>query len=196
MHFSYVAIGLFGAISGSTLTAGRSGCSASVTAWDQIDLRLDAIFHPADPPPRRHDLSFCCSPAGIINIQTRNLSPLTSPKISAPVLRLIVLFVHDFWHNNGFPHTCGTNDRTVAELGAWGVQYHLNVLLANHSDPTFIRDRTSFGRDAVSVCSTRFCDDKISLRRVASSCARLLVHSARPRGAKPSLAAAILNDHE
>ena len=34
-------------------------------------------------------------------------------------------------------HTCGTKDRTLEELGSWGVQYWLARWLAEHTDQTF-----------------------------------------------------------
>jgi hypothetical protein len=34
-------------------------------------------------------------------------------------------------------HTCGMKDRTLEELGCWGVQYWLARWLAEHTDQTF-----------------------------------------------------------
>ena len=34
-------------------------------------------------------------------------------------------------------HICGTKDRTLEELGGWGVQYWLARWLAEHTDLTF-----------------------------------------------------------
>ncbi len=79
---------------------------------------------------------------------------------------LMVLFVHEARHNNGLPHSCAdrVKDKTIAELGAWGVQYHLDGLLANHADPAFIpaSARIGFMQDAQQVCSTEFCQDLCS----------------------------------
>lgn len=108
------------------------------------------------------ETSFCCDPTGTINIQARNLSALQFPSDFRWVGTLMVLFVHEARHNNGFPHTCGTNDNTIAELGGWGVQYHTDVFLGSHSDPAFITQaaRAAFLEDAQSICSTRFCQDQ------------------------------------
>jgi hypothetical protein len=105
--------------------------------------------------------SFCCDPAGTIDIQAQNLSALQFPTDFRWVGTLIVLFVHEARHNNGFPHTCGTNDNTIAELGAWGTQYYMDLFLGTHSDPAFITSaqRTAFTQDATSICSSRFCQD-------------------------------------
>jgi hypothetical protein len=106
--------------------------------------------------------SFCCDPAGTIDIQAQNLSALQFPTDFRWVGTLLVLVVHETRHNNGFPHTCGTNDNTIAELGAWGVQYHTDVFLGSHSDPAFITpaQRAGFLQDAQGICSSRFCRDK------------------------------------
>ncbi len=49
------------------------------------------------------------------------------------------MFVHEARHNEFGGHTCGTNDNTRAEMGAWGVQYYLETYLANNlEDPSFL----------------------------------------------------------
>ncbi len=131
--------------------------------------------------------SFCCDPDDIINIQAQNLAALRYPSDFQYVGSLMVLFVHEARHNNGFPHTCfvgvgtgprpdtrisrsqeefagvvpGSNDDTIAQLGAWGVQYHLDIFLGSHSDPAFIPPamQSKFTRDAQIICNTRFCQD-------------------------------------
>ena len=105
--------------------------------------------------------SFCCSPANTINIQTQNLSALSIPTDFRYVGTLLVLFVHEARHNNGKPHTCGSSDNTIAELGAWGVQYYMNLFLGTHSDQAFITPtmQSTFTQNAQSVCSGRFCQD-------------------------------------
>jgi hypothetical protein len=77
------------------------------------------------------DVSFCCDPAGTINVQTRNLAATQFPSDFRWVATLLVLIVHEARHNEGFPHTCGANDNTISELGAWGVQYYLDVFLGS-----------------------------------------------------------------
>ena len=105
--------------------------------------------------------SFCCDPANTINIQTQNISALSIPTDFRYAGTLLVLFVHEARHNNGKPHTCGSSDNTIAELGAWGVQYYLNLFLGAHSDPAFITPtmQSTFTQNAQSVCSGRFCED-------------------------------------
>ena len=53
--------------------------------------------------------SFCCDPDGIINIQAQNLAALRYPSDFRYVGKLMVLFMHEARHNNGFSHTCFVN---------------------------------------------------------------------------------------
>jgi len=113
--------------------------------------------------------SFCCDPSGIINVKATlgpnnsGLAALVFPTDFRAVGTLLVLFVHEARHNNGLPHSCadGVNDKTIAELGAWGVQYYLDLFMAGRAEPAFIpaAARTGFTQDAQQVCSTRFCAD-------------------------------------
>ena len=108
--------------------------------------------------------SFCCDPSGTIDIQTRSLSALQFPTDFRWVGTLIVLFVHEARHNNGFQHDCpdGVNDKTIAELGAWGVQYYCDLFLGTRSNPAFIAPgaRSGFVQDAQQTCAVRFCQDR------------------------------------
>ena len=103
--------------------------------------------------------SFCCTD-NMINIQTNNLSALTDPTEFRWVAGLLVLFVHEARHTF-LPHTCGSNDNTIDELGAWGVQYYTYLFLGSHSDPAFITpaDQSEFMSRAQQTCHVRFCQD-------------------------------------
>jgi len=114
--------------------------------------------------------SFCCEPENVINVQTHNLAALSTdrwvnPESGAGLQDLVVLFVHEARHNEGYGHTCGSNDNTIAEMGAWGVQYELYRWLAFHSDPFFMRSVArspnyyrELAREAATwTLSTRFC---------------------------------------
>lgn len=89
--------------------------------------------------------SFCCDPPNVINVRAHtglcalNTNRWGDPQLGGCGLRdMMVLFVHEARHNEGKPHTCGDKDNTIAELGAWGVQYYLLQWLADHSDPDFL----------------------------------------------------------
>ncbi len=40
---------------------------------------------------------------------------------------LMVLMVHEARHGEGYAHTCGVIDQTIAEMSAYGVQYYTYV---------------------------------------------------------------------
>jgi hypothetical protein len=91
---------------------------------------------------------FCCDPPGVINIQalnTRgefNFTKWIDPQVNGGAMNLMALMVHEARHANGFFHTCGTpvtKDNTLAQVGAWGVQYYLETYLSNNlTAPSFL----------------------------------------------------------
>ncbi len=120
----------------------------------------------------RNDIqnSYCCDPQGVINIQTQNLAALSTdrwidPQSGTGLQGLMILIVHEARHNQGHSHTCGSEDNTLAEMGAWGVQYWLHWWLAFHSDPQFLRPldgdpdyyRLEALNQALDIRATRFC---------------------------------------
>ncbi|MDL1941437.1 hypothetical protein FBQ99_03715 [Chloroflexi bacterium CFX2] len=111
--------------------------------WTDLPL-YDWFVNAIDGIRFRGDIeqSSCCEPANFINVQTENLAALQTnrwldPGMGAGLQGLLVLYVHEARHNEGFPHTCGVNDNTIAEMGAWGVQYHLLMWFAYHTDRDF-----------------------------------------------------------
>jgi hypothetical protein len=45
----------------------------------------------------------------------------------------VVSYVHEARHADGYFHDCGdTKDKSIQELGAFGVQYYLGLWMANH----------------------------------------------------------------
>jgi hypothetical protein len=104
--------------------------------------------------------SFCCEPADFINIQTGvAIARPELPRLPIWVFGFVALVVHETRHNNGYPHTCGANDRTVQEMGAWGVQYLLQHWIVNYSDPAFVSAdlRADAQRSRDNLCG-RMCD--------------------------------------
>jgi uncharacterized protein (TIGR03437 family) len=108
--------------------------------------------------------SFCCDPANTINIASSHLGPvdfITSEWIGSQG----VLYDHESRHNQGLLHTCGSNDQTLNELGAWGVQYYVQEWMTRHSDPFFtprIQTPASFRgwfwSGAQSMINNTICD--------------------------------------
>lgn len=84
--------------------------------------------------------SFCCDPAGVINIleAPNSTNILTNrwddPRFGFGLDTFLDLVVHEARHSEGLPHTCGGgSDQTISELGAWGVVYYYYEWLAFHS---------------------------------------------------------------
>lgn len=115
--------------------------------------------------------SYCCSPSGTINIKAAPNMYYTltdrwvDPKIKGGLMDLVALLVHEARHRpveGGKAHTCGSSDRTIAEMGAWGVQYYLNVWLAEYADSGFLGEplyRETARDHAENLRKTRFCDE-------------------------------------
>jgi hypothetical protein len=114
--------------------------------------------------------SFCCDPANYLNIVVTNInqpwmSRWINPQAGVGLRDLLVLFVHEARHNQGLPHTCGTNDNTIAELGAWGAQFHVHNWFAYHSDACFLTSPDPWPSyyleasawEALWLQDTRFC---------------------------------------
>ena len=137
-------------------------------AIDGIRFRSDIVY------------SFCCDPEGVINIQTRNLAALlpgdrwVNPQSGSGISSLVGLYIHEARHNEGLPHTCGTGDATVAELGALGVTYHYwlwiglyagQFLASPSPTATYYRDWGIGLSEGVlaSVCSVPVADLSLSL---------------------------------
>ena len=132
----------------------------------------------------RNDIgaSFCCDPAGIINIRTTvGTAQLGDVWGRWPSTRgFVALIVHEARHNEGYPHTCGALDNTISELGAWGVQYHFGASLIDRLvTPSFFTPRNGdpvlpqicgidtgaacYRDEAIratqNVCQNQFCHD-------------------------------------
>jgi uncharacterized repeat protein (TIGR01451 family) len=125
--------------------------------WTSIDL-YDWFVSTVSGIRFRDDIavSFCCDPANVVNIRAAaNSAALFTNRwmdATAPLglEDLVALLVHEARHNNGKPHTCGADDQTVDELGAWGVEYYLELWEALYSGtfltspdvyPSYYRDQ-------------------------------------------------------
>lgn len=81
---------------------------------------------------------------------------------------LMLLLAHEARHNKGYPHTCENgNDRTLAEMGSWAIVYYLNLWLADHTNPEFLRSQVQsndwydlmYAGEARWMLNYRFCDE-------------------------------------
>jgi len=114
------------------------------------------------------DYSACCDPAGIINIQTNNLVATSMDRWIEPaadngLVHIMILFVHEARHNEGYGHTCADgNDSTLDEMGAWGVEYYTEIWLADHVAGDLFANSSfdyaeSMRSEAQRILETRFC---------------------------------------
>jgi hypothetical protein len=93
--------------------------------------------------------SFCCTPppgasGNYINIQNNSnrsdyITDLWAEGGGGGLFARAQLFVHETRHANGPVHTCGGNDLTIGELGAWGAVYHFSRAVAFNSNACFVR---------------------------------------------------------
>jgi hypothetical protein len=80
---------------------------------------------------------------------------------------LAALFIHEARHNEGYGHTCttgpraGQNDNTIAELGAWGVEYYFTLWLGTHTDPHVVPEALQLEarQEAATYPSRFFCKE-------------------------------------
>ena len=114
------------------------------------------------------EYSFCCDPQGTINVRQSPNSYLAlttrwvEPELGGGLIDLLVHFAHEARHYEGKPHTCGSNDNTIAEMGAWGVQYYLDLWLAEKVDTAFISDSDYLAmakQHADQIKNTSFCSN-------------------------------------
>jgi hypothetical protein len=111
--------------------------------------------------------SSCCDPGRVINlIASRSAVAMTDrwvePTLGNGLDVWVLLLLHEARHADGFPHTCGTKDQTLEELGAWGVQYYLAQWLAHHTDQAFfssgpIRHTDRLLKQAEMLRKNSFC---------------------------------------
>lgn len=125
--------------------------------------------------------SFCCEPGDRIVVKTAtNRADDNSCLMGGDATRWIArdfpcgmdaflaLLVHEARHNQGKPHTCGSKDQTIAELGGWSAQYHVLRWFSEHSG-TFLtpvdgRPSGNYYRDlahsqARQLCAGVFCSE-------------------------------------
>ena len=118
--------------------------------------------------------SSCCGPDGIINVRSVvDTTPdgrqmgfalgITHGARIATDFRLLATFmqllVHEARHNNGKPHTCGTKDQTIDEMGAWGAAYTFQRWIAEKTAPEFVPliVKMSLQQATDQICRQQIC---------------------------------------
>jgi hypothetical protein len=103
--------------------------------------------------------SFCCDPDRVINIAVPSGTGSAAGLRTVPLWPLALL-VHEARHIDVGPHTCGTLDRSIAELGAFGVQYELLHRLAlDPASPLSANERLLCASRADAVRVSGFCSE-------------------------------------
>lgn len=144
--------------------------------WDWFVTTIKAVNF-------RSDVTFsgCCSPKDTIvirtvsnsyDLQTDRWDTGGQPDASGGLRDTIALFAHEARHNEHYVHDCpnidrGTvvapngNDKTIAQMGAWAVQYYFYKWLAEYTDVNFFgktyQDHAEF--EAGVTRTTRFCNE-------------------------------------
>lgn len=90
--------------------------------------------------------SYCCEPANAINL---SVAPNSYYVFSdrwvddngggGGLVSSLALVVHEARHRMSGGHTCGTDDQTLGELGAWGTQINFYLWLDRYADRNFLR---------------------------------------------------------
>ena len=127
--------------------------------------------------------SNCCGPDRFINIAARLQPPVagrgqagfalavTDPASRMPTdFRLLASFlqllVHEARHNDRKPHTCGTKDQTIAEMGAWGAAWAFNRWMAEQTPAGLIPPdvQAQLLQSAANICKGSICGGPCGLR--------------------------------
>ena len=118
--------------------------------------------------------SNCCSADRMINIrsvverspnggQQGLMMAITEarqlPTDARMLLSFLQLLVHEARHADGKPHTCGPNDQTLQEMGAWGSVHAFQSWIVDKMAPDFVPDnlKTSLRRQIEQLCRNSIC---------------------------------------
>jgi hypothetical protein len=111
--------------------------------------------------------SSCCTSPGTLNMAATHMvirytDRWVEPETHGGLSGFLLVLVHEARHADGAIHTCGTRDKTVEELGAWGAQYYLARWLTEHTDQTFfsagsLRYNDTLVKEANTIRKNEFC---------------------------------------
>jgi hypothetical protein len=81
-----------------------------------------------------------------------------NPQSGSGLIGLIGLIVHEARHAEVGGHTCGSDDATLEELGAWGTQYYLFLYMAQNAHPGFFtEDQRQIALNHAETAIQRIC---------------------------------------
>jgi len=98
------------------------------------------------------DGGFCCDPRRVINVTGHLETEATIPAY-------LQVLVHEARHPSWGGHPCGDRDNTIAEMGAFGVQYSLLVWIGDHCPAASHAERTYALQAAAWLRSVVFCQE-------------------------------------
>ena len=139
------------------------------------------FVHAIDGLRFRNDipLSFCCDPPGVVDISTKNFSAVGGD--------LVAPLAHEARHNEIGGHTCGTNDATFDEDGAWAIETYTLLWEAMYTGPflNVSAPYPAYAREAdyylsQNLLSTRFCSMPQADLSVAASATPAQVRRGEP----------------
>ena len=126
--------------------------------------------------------SSCCGPDRLINVAARlqvvngrtqsgfGLA-VTDPASRMPtdfrmIVQFLQLLVHEARHRDGKPHTCGTRDRTLAEMGAYGAAWAFQRWTAEQAAPGLVPPdlQAQLLQSAANLCKGTICTGPCSLQ--------------------------------
>ena len=82
-----------------------------------------------------------------------------NPQSGGGLMGLVGVIIHEARHAEIGGHTCGADDATLEELGAWGVQYYLFLYMAENTPATFFsQDQRQMALDHADTALTRICN--------------------------------------
>lgn len=110
------------------------------------------------------DISYCCDAANRIVLKAGLLSQPQyavwyDPSAGIGLMNLVGLIVHEARHSEIGGHTCGNDDQTLNELGAWGVQYWMFTWMSDHAHAGLLTEQeTSAAHEAAQSALERICN--------------------------------------
>jgi len=138
--------------------------------WTELDL-FDWFSQAVNGVVFDPDAQFsrCCDESRRILVQTQFLLAaqtelwLDSYHGGAGVNSLLGMLIHEARHAEGYPHLCTTvagNDIDLEEMGAWAVEYYLDLWISDHVHSDFFTEyyRELAHANAHLILDRRFCE--------------------------------------
>jgi len=110
------------------------------------------------------EYSYCCEAGNEIVLKGELLSQTdyqawANPQSGVGLMSLVGLIVHEARHAEIGGHTCGSDDLTLEELGAWGVQYYLFLYMVENSAPDFFtQEQRQVASQHADTALARICN--------------------------------------